>query len=173
MRRTLLTLTLALLVLAVMPGVVAAKKGGGSQDSVQGSGTYAFGCCVFEIDASSDPLGGNPTGTFHFEGNGQDFSGVVECLNVVGNQATISGTVTEQSGLNPPLENVVFTVVDNSPGTPAPDLVSTVSRTPVVNCATPVLLFLSPVETGDLTVTDATCDKFKDKPGTDKDKCKP
>jgi hypothetical protein len=93
------------------------------------AGPPAFGQCSipgkldFDFDASSGPLGENPTGTFLWESLPFHFEGQVTCLQVTGNRASVGGTITASSS-HPQFvgRGLAFTVVDNTPG--APDLVS-------------------------------------------------
>jgi hypothetical protein len=174
MRRTLLTLTLAALALALVPGVATAKK---TEDRVLGSGEALGGLVGFSFDnVRSDPFGGHPTGHVTITDAGQLFARAdVECLNVVGNTATMSGTV-RQSDLFETGGTLVVTAQDIGPSGQG-DLLHAVHNPTGFDPTTACNILgtgLLPVTDGDIVVEDATCTPagFKDKPGSDKDKCK-
>jgi hypothetical protein len=183
------TVSLALLALALVPGVAAAKQTSG------GVGDRAFcapaglplepGQCSiidgdgvpFDFDASSGPLGENPMGAVRFESSATAESFIeleVTCLQVTVNRASIGGRVTPGSILLPG-SGFAFTVLDNAP---APDLISGGTGPPAgppppgtPDCGD-VFEPTFPVQ-GDIVVQDATCDKFKEHPNDPaKDKCK-
>jgi len=91
------------------------------------AGPLTFGQCFIpgrldlDFDASSGPLGQNPTGTFLFESLPAHWGGNITCLQVTGNVASIGGVITDSIG--PPVgSGFSFTVTDNGPG--APDALS-------------------------------------------------
>jgi hypothetical protein len=88
-----------------------------------------FGFTRFDFDASSGPLGENPSGAFRYDegGLGFFFEGQVTCLQVTGNRASIGGTVTASNFL-PGGSGFAFTAVDNTPV--APDQMSTGTELP-------------------------------------------
>jgi hypothetical protein len=168
MHRTLLTTSVAVLALALAPTIAQASL----KDSAHGTGTYAGTDATFDFDAHSDALGGQPTGHFRFDSQGTLLiRGAVNCLTVVGITAIVGGVVREAGAGAEFLigRQVTFTVQDN--GTEGSgDLISLV--TPL---ATGLCSPLSPdhlIENGDIVVVDSPCESVKDKPGTDKDKCK-
>jgi hypothetical protein len=191
MRRTLVTLSLAMLALPLVPGLASAKppppSGGGQDraycapagapDPAQCSSTGTINGDPyqqrFDFDATSGPLGENPTGSarivqsagtaFEIE---RDFA--VTCLQVTGNRASFGGRFT----FNQPsdfLQAYAFTVVDNTSG---PDLISRGTYSNQVPTPTDPNCFdiTSPDQSvqGDVVVQDATCTKIKPKKG-----CKP
>jgi hypothetical protein len=89
-------------------------------------GPLAFGQCSvpgrmdFDFDASSGPLGQNPTGTFLVETLPRRVEGTVTCLQVTGNRAAVGGEITAST--HPELVGMgfAFTVLDG--GASAPDL---------------------------------------------------
>jgi hypothetical protein len=99
--------------------------GGGDRAFCAPAGPLAFGQCFipaaldFDFEASSGPLGENPTGTFVFESLPAHWEGQVTCLQVTGNRASVGGIITAGDfvGLG-----FVFTLADNTPG--SPDLIS-------------------------------------------------
>jgi hypothetical protein len=122
----------------------------------------AFGQCFiprlldFDFDASSGPLGENPTGAFIWESLPNRRDGQVTCLQVTGNRASLGGTITAANLPSIVGQWFAFTVVDNTPG--APDLISGATRLPAAPPAnTPACGATgeptSPV-TGDIVVQD-------------------
>jgi len=88
-----------------------------------------FGFTRLDFDASSGPLGENPSGAFRYDegGLGFFFEGQVTCLQVTGNRAAIGGTVTASNFL-PIGSGFAFQAVDNTPG--PPDTMSFGTRLP-------------------------------------------
>jgi hypothetical protein len=79
----------------------------------------------------------------------------VDCLNVVGNTATISGIITRSS--DPTLEGMqaIFQVVDNGEGNDPPDLMSIANiYEPGIgpDCSVPAEYDLSPLQGGNVQV---------------------
>jgi hypothetical protein len=104
--------------------------GGGGQDrafcdppGAPDPGQCSTGSVRFDFEATSGPLGESPTGSARFDhGGGVVFDIDVTCLVVMGTRAAIGGPVT---GVDlPPGTWAAFTVLDNSPATPGPDLIS-------------------------------------------------
>lgn len=92
------------------------------------AGPPALGPCFvpgllgFDFDASSGPLGQNPTGTFIWERLPLSVEGQVTCLQVTGNRASVGGTITSSPSIPQFVgRGLAFTVVDNTVG---PDLIS-------------------------------------------------
>ena len=183
MRRTLLPLTFALVALAVVPGLAAAKQTGGAEDRAYcapagppqpGQCSYpgfAVGSTItFDLDASSGPLGEDPTGSFRYDIPPFFEEVQVTCLQVTGNVAHVGGIVTASPTPGAVGFGRAITVSDG------PDLISQLSILPTPPtpdtplCGSP----FPPTQpvTGDVVVQDAICNDIKDKPGTDKDKCK-
>jgi hypothetical protein len=71
----------------------------------------------FDFDASSGPLGENPTGTFRDElaSGGAFFEVQVTCLQVTGKRASLGGTITDASNVALEGSGVALTVLDNTP----------------------------------------------------------
>jgi hypothetical protein len=125
------------------------------------AGPPTFGQCFvpgfmdLDFDASSGPLGENPTGTFLFESLPAHWGGDVTCLEVTGNVASVGGVITDSNDA-PVGSGFSFTVTDN-----APDAVSfpTFSASPPT-ADTPGCGSLSPGDslgdlTGDIVVDDS------------------
>ena len=173
MRRTLLTLTLALLALALVPAVAGAKPKEPAHDQAYTEGTaqYAgFPTTSIDFNAISDPFGGQADGDFAFTlaVPAGTFEGDVACLRVADNVATIGGVVTESSvGSIPPGAAVQFSVVDQGPSGDTISLILVGTN----NCATtlpPAFLV-----DGNIVVVDSTCENVKEHPKDPaKDKCK-
>jgi hypothetical protein len=82
----------------------------------------------------------------------------IDCLNIIGNQATLSGTVTKVTGDAPPFifegQKAVFKVQDNGEGSDAPpDLISDVFLFAGATCNVPFPLPYLPVD-GNIQVRD-------------------
>ena len=75
----------------------------------------------FDFDASSGPLGENPTGTILWESLPNRWEVQVTCLQVTGNRASVGGIVTASNFPEDIGMGLAFTVVDNAP--PTPDLI--------------------------------------------------
>jgi hypothetical protein len=104
--------------------------GGGGQDraycdppGAPDPGQCSAGSVRFDFEATSGPLGESPTGSARFDhGGGVVLDIDVTCLVVMGTRAAIGGPVTAVD--LPPGTWAAFTVLDNSPATPGPDLIS-------------------------------------------------
>jgi hypothetical protein len=120
--------TVAALVLTVGSGValaqVVASATGSGQIHVSGE------LRTFTFNAQTDSSG---VTTGQTQGNnrssGTKWHGTIDCLNVVGNVATMSGVVTDISPVTPPFfvpgSYILFQVIDNGEGHNAPpDLIS-------------------------------------------------
>lgn len=82
----------------------------------------------------------------------------IDCLNIIGNQATLSGTVTKVTGTAPGFifegQKGVFKVVDNGEGGDAPpDLISDVFLFANARCSVPFPFPYLPVD-GNIQVSD-------------------
>jgi hypothetical protein len=128
---------------------------------------------TFDFSAESDPTGGSPSGSFTFVFASGTVTGTVNCLRLGPDPgwADIGGVVTGATGGNAGLlgNQVSFTVRD---GGLAGDGISSLGGP--LGPADPLCFRQSPnfSVVGEIVVFDAVCDKFKDKPGADKDKCK-
>jgi hypothetical protein len=136
-RRSLGILSLALLALAceraptgpsastaaraLEGGAVAASASG---PSVTGAGTITFGSSKEHLSVSA--FGTTGHAVFHDEAAGGNFHGQIDinCVRIVGNEATISGIVSHSN--NPTLEGMeaLFQIRDNGNGGSTPDLMS-------------------------------------------------
>jgi len=139
--------------------------GGGGSDAVFGEGAFA-GFLTFSVDASSGPLGENPSGTFRADSSGGGFvTAEATCLVVTANTATFGGRITDRGGIGfdpiffAPGRGLFVTFQDNSPATPAPDRISGIQSWPTVPM-TQAECLLQPtffeVDEGDVTVQDNT-----------------
>jgi hypothetical protein len=128
MARKLLGLSVAVLLLTVGSGVALAQI----VASATGSGqiTVSGDLRTFTFNAQTDSLG---VTTGQTEGKNRNagvrWHGTLNCLNVIGNIATMSGVVTDIGPVTPPFfvvgSNIVFQVIDNGEGSKAPpDLIS-------------------------------------------------
>ncbi len=153
----------SLVVLAPAPGRAMAHHSGGvaaapPQDFVTGAGNHAGGV-QFTISAHSGALGENPKGSLSFKIDGQArVRAEVTCVIIMGKQAFLTGTFTDQSGMT---QLVVMHAVDNGePGTSTvPDLLrfsfagAIVPVTGSPGCYLPVLPPV-PVTQGNIVVHD-------------------
>ena len=106
--------------------------------SVTGGGTITFGSSVEHI--SVNVVGVSGQAVFHDKAAGGNFSGLIEinCVNVSGKVATLSGEVTKSNGGFEEGTRVVFQIVDNGEGASGPDLMSSIIVDPGTACFTPV-----------------------------------
>jgi hypothetical protein len=152
-------ITVAALVLTVGSGVafaqVVALATGSGQIHVNGE------LRTFTFNASTDTSGVTTGQTQAFSrSSGIKWHGTINCLNVVGNVATMSGVVTDISPATPPFfvvgADIVFQVIDNGQGQNAsPDLISLTFFNPPGNpfpCAGNGVFATIPVEHGNVTV---------------------
>jgi hypothetical protein len=120
--------TVVALVLTVGSGValaqVVASATGSGQIHVSGE------LRTFTFNAQTDSSGVTTGQTQAFSrSSGFKWHGTLDCLNVVGNVATMSGVVTDISPETPPFfvvgSHILFQVIDNGQGSNAPpDLIS-------------------------------------------------
>jgi hypothetical protein len=149
MRRRMLFWAAVVGAVLVLPRVAGAQTP--TEDSVTGNATSTIpgprGTTVFAFDAHSGPSGENPTGSAGFEIVGiGGLGGVVTCLNVTGNRATIGI-------LNPVLLLGAFFFVEDNDGAGQDRVGFTTAATG--NCPEPLTGSGTPITSGDITVTDA------------------
>jgi hypothetical protein len=121
-------ITVAAVLLTLGSGVALAQV----VASATGSGQFHVSgdLRTFTFNATADSSGNTTGQTQGFNRNaGIKWHGTINCLNVVGNVATMSGVVTDITpGLGSPFvvgSNIVFQVIDNGEGSNAPpDLIS-------------------------------------------------
>ena len=153
MRRISLALGCLVIALACAATPVAAQAP--TRDSVTGTASAAIPVDSFSVfinftfNASSGPLGEDPTGTVTTDAFGV---GTVTCLSVEKNRA-VMGTTTPVSGGT---VNLLIFVVDVNPPFPAQDIIGVVltDSSPVV-CPTPGGHEDITIFTGDISVVDA------------------
>lgn len=157
-------------------------EGGRGGDAVFGAGEFAEAPgLTFSVDATSGPLGENPSGTFRGDSVGPAGSGFVTaeatCLVVTGNTATFGGRITDRGGIGfdpiffAPGRGLFVTFQDNTPATPAPDRISGIQSWPTVpmtqaDCLVQALFFTID---GDVTVQDNTAGGGGDEDDEDDD----
>jgi hypothetical protein len=97
-----------------------------SGSSVSGSGTITFGTSVEHISVSTS--GNTGRATFQDKAAGGNVNGQIDinCVNIVGNTATLSGIVTHSNDQSLVGSEAVFQVVDNGDGT-VPDFASLIN----------------------------------------------
>jgi hypothetical protein len=132
------------------PSFAAADAG----PSVTGGGTITFGESVEHVSVNVRGFSGRAT--FHDKAAGGNFSGQIEidCVRIVGNEATLSGIVTHSN--EPSLEGLeaLFQLRDNGEGASGPDFMSPVLFHEVgigPNCLIPSEFDLVPVK-GNFTI---------------------
>jgi hypothetical protein len=121
------------------------------QDFVIGGGVSGFFHDI-SIDARSDPLGGNPSGSVSFRVVVAPtlenlVGGPVTCLGVDGERAVI-GFVDQITGFGP----ITVVVVDNGSAGSPPDEFG--ARTLATDCSTDPAFDRSPLSSGDIVVRD-------------------
>jgi hypothetical protein len=150
----------ALTVVLVFAAPATAVAG---SDVARGNGTRSGDSFEeFSINARSGFDGSQPSGSITFTEPDQDpnqrFRGDVTCLRVVGNQATMSGPLTEKP-LGSLSQSFVVRVIDNSELALADQLAfitTSLPPPPAPTCAGTFFLFPAPILRGDIDVTDAT-----------------
>ena len=123
-----------LLVVALAAPVAAATV---KRDLVWGSGTRSAldpnsTAPSFELNASSNPDGSDPIGTFNFKTLASAWSSQITCLNVKGSTATMVGRIATATGGFDGSQGSYFVQVVQDLGSPtkrhpSPDLMSAVS----------------------------------------------
>jgi len=95
--------------------------------SVNGSGTINFGSSVEHITVRAS--GGSGRATFQDKAAGGNVSGQinVNCVNIVGNTATLSGLVTHSNKKSMIGQEGVFRIVDNGSKKSTPDMASLIN----------------------------------------------
>ena len=99
--------------------LIAASLALTAASSVNGSGTITFGSSVEHITvnamAGAIPTAGSGRATFQDKAAGGNFNGQinVNCVKIVGNTATVSGTVTHSNNKSLIGQEAVFQIVDN------------------------------------------------------------
>ena len=108
-----------------LAGAQRASATSGGQ-SVTGSGTITFGTSVEHL--SVNVSGGSGRATFEDKAAGGNVNGQIDinCVNIVGNTATLSGIVTHSNDKTLIGREAVFQIVDNGNGT-VPDFASLVN----------------------------------------------
>ncbi len=164
MRRSLAGLPLAFVALAcdrAPTDPTASASAGGSaasalvrtagEPSVTGGGTITFGTSVEHV--SVNVVGDSGRAIFHDKAAGGNFTGQIDidCVRIVGNEATLSGIVTHSN--EPTLEGLeaLFQIRDNGEGQSAtgPDFMSPVLLHEVgigPDCSVPSEFDLVPVK---------------------------
>ncbi len=129
--RTVVSGTALAAALALNPGMASAD-GSGIVASATGSGHIDVSgeLRTFTFNAGTDSSGVTSGQTeAHSRNAGVSWHGTIDCLEVLGNVATMSGVVTDISPATPPFfavgSHIVFQVIDNREGFNAsPDLIS-------------------------------------------------
>jgi hypothetical protein len=174
MRRLLVSVVFSLLLVAFVPGVASATHSNGQgpdKDLIAGAakgplptpfGTFA---AHFHANAQSFASGGTPaqgtwfTDLFDTPIGDVSISGVVVCINAIGNAANWRGVITESStALAPPGYGVLSRHVDNGEGQNDPEDQATGFLTgppgPNPTCPATTQLPTQPITSGNLLVHD-------------------
>ena len=138
-RRVLSALMLAAFA-AVAVFAVAAQAGGNPKATGGGTTVELGQKSTFTLNAVQKP-DGSVSGhmLYNFRGGDDVIHMDIDCLNIIGTSAKLSGVVTSVQG-NPPSyvfvgQHAVFTVTDNGQGGQAPpDLISDVILFPTASC---------------------------------------
>ena len=140
------------LIALLVPSLPVAAQS--TQDSVIGSGSAGTG--TFSFNAVSGPSGEAATGSVFLDLAIGTFVGTVNCLNVVGNEATIGGVWTEGSTGAPAGDGYIVHVIDRA-GTGLPDVLRLELLGPGApsSCGPVVMIFPAAVTSGDVIVFDA------------------
>jgi hypothetical protein len=157
MKRFLLGVGLAVVVLAALPTLVSAQVASG--DSVAGSGVFISGTeNRFEFNVAGGPSGENPSGSFSIAVPflEETFTTTeITCLSISGDTATFAGLLAPNSN---EFVYVKVTVVDQGP---TGDIFGVVAYVSAPNCV-PIMhpegvssLGTGPIASGNITVTDA------------------
>jgi hypothetical protein len=151
---------LPLVIALVIAGVLFLPQAAGAQvateDSATGSGATPSVYSNFAFSATSDPLGGSPSGSATWSEFGFHFEGTVSCLAVNGNRGVIGIDVyTAASSLN--IEGFVLTAVDGGPPGSGLDVFDAAPLATVPTDCTVAVAPFAPeqVTVGDIVVVDA------------------
>jgi len=95
--------------------------------SVNGSGTITFGSSVEHLSVSVS--GSSGRATFEDKAAGGNVNGQINinCVNIAGNTATLSGLVTHSNKKSMIGQEGVFRIVDNGSKKAAPDMASLIN----------------------------------------------
>lgn len=95
--------------------------------SVSGSGTITYGTSVEHISVTTS--GNSGRATFEDKAAGGNFNGQIDinCVNIVGNTATLSGIVTHNNTPSLIGQQATFTIIDSGDGSTAPDFASLIN----------------------------------------------
>lgn len=95
--------------------------------TVSGSGTITFGTSVEHITVNA--TGNSGRATFEDKAAGGNVNGqiAINCVNIVGNTATLSGLVTHSNKKSLVGQEGVFQIVDNGARKPATDMATLIN----------------------------------------------
>lgn len=129
-RRSVLSASLALAVLVAVPVFAASAQATGNPSATGGGTTQEGGLTsTFTFNAVQGPNGVAGHMLYNVRAGDVVIHMDLDCLNIFGNSAKLSGVVTSVQGNPPPYvfvgQDAVFTVTDNGQGGQAPpDLIS-------------------------------------------------
>ena len=91
---------------------------------VSGSGTITFGSSIEHISVTTN--GNSGRATFQDRAAGGNFNGqiAIDCVNIVGNTATLSGIITQSNNKDFEGQQAAFQIVDNGDGTDFASLIN-------------------------------------------------
>lgn len=161
MKRLSLVLALAATVLLAVPAFASAQN-----DVARGSGVFSFSSFNhFSFNAQSNFNGTGASGSASFTNPNTDpnqtIKGRVTCLSVVGNEATISGDVTDVQGFTfeTTIRSFVIRATDSGKFGVTPDLVNYVFLStpapPEPSCAASFTFTPFPIFSGEIVIKDA------------------
>jgi hypothetical protein len=156
-------LCLAVAIAGVLVLSQAAGAQAPTQDSATGSGSTPTFYSAFSFSATSDPLGGSPSGSASWNQFGFHFEGTVTCLAVDGNQAIIGIDVDAAASSSSAFEGFLLTAIDDGPAGSGLDTFDAIptSFTSLGNTVPTTCVFAfrgftpDQLVSGDIVVTDA------------------
>jgi hypothetical protein len=161
MKRLIVVVALATTVLLAVPAFAAAQN-----DVARGSGVFSFrSFSQFSFNAQSNFNGTGASGSASFTNPNADpnqvIKGRVTCLSVIGNEATISGDVTDVQGFTfeTTIRSFIIRAEDSGKFAVTPDLVNyTFLSTPAApepSCLSGFTFTPFPIFSGEIVIKDA------------------
>jgi hypothetical protein len=161
MKRLIVVVALATTVLLAVPAFAAAQN-----DVARGSGVFSFSSfSQFSFNAQSNFNGTGASGSASFTNPNADpnqvIKGRVTCLSVIGNEATISGDVTDVQGFTfeTTIRSFIIRAEDSGKFSVTPDGVnytfSTAPPPPEPSCLGAFAFTPFPIFSGEIVIKDA------------------
>src|SRR5687767_13421063 len=161
MKRLAAALALATSVLLAVPAFAAAQNGGARGNGVSQCSSFS----KFSFNAQSNFNGTGSSGSASFTNPSSDpnqvIKGRVTCLSVIGNEATISGDVTDVQGFtfNTTIRSFVIRAEDSGKFGVTPDAVNytflSTPPPPEPTCAAAFTITPFPIFSGEIVIKDA------------------